>query len=455
ESRRNRHESESVPPISLVSGRRDSIQWLQGSRSTPSAFFFSFTPPSRRSSINPNIPFILFFLVNSISVQIQLSTSSVHGLGFRLPLPARVASPSWVRPRDSFLESWEEKIRAPPAVCARKKESAVLSSRILMKKLDLAMAERDSGFEKLGSRRFTRLSSTVHLPSSSQCGVQGPELSPVVESECLEGELTVVTGDATSFLGDAPGSSPVFEMEGGQVGVSVSSIDQALGRSSMEFSASVGAAMQVGSTQVSLDFSPLVAETLEVVQPAMADLVVAESLQVGGDLGQAVPRQIVGQAVLRQIDGQFVLRQNVGMVVDSPMEGGQQDPSAVGVALRLPSTDGRQQRPLQSADSSCPVAGAGHGGRGGPEVSPMGCGKRDLPCIGDHHGSEWDRVSVGGLASEGMGRSYASAVRPDRQSDVRLHFVPSVIPADGVEVCMLDSDRDELEWGVCLVGHFL
>ncbi|GAB2299477.1 hypothetical protein Dimus_033544 [Dionaea muscipula] len=189
-----------------------------------------------------------------------------------------------------------------------------------MKKLDLAMVERDSGFVKLGSRRFTRLSSTVHLPSSSQRGVQGPELSPIVESECLGGELTVVTGDATSFLGDAPSNSPVFEMEGGQGGVC--------------------------SAQVSLDFSPLVVETLEVVQLAMEDLVVAESLQVGGDLGQAVPRQIVGQAVFRQIDGQVVLRQNIEMVVDSPMERGQQDLSAMEVALRLPSTDGRQQRPL-------------------------------------------------------------------------------------------------------------
>ncbi|GAB2302279.1 hypothetical protein Dimus_036294, partial [Dionaea muscipula] len=55
----------------------------------------------------------------------------------------------------------------------------------------------------------------------------------------------------------------------------------------------------------------------------------------------------------------------------------------------------------------------------------------------------------------GSGQSYASAVRFNRRSDVRLHFVPPVKLDDGEELCMMDSDRDEMEWEPCLVGHFL
>ncbi|GAB2278838.1 hypothetical protein Dimus_013512 [Dionaea muscipula] len=86
----------------------------------------------------------------------------------------------------------------------------------------------------------------------------------------------------------------------------------------------------------------------------------------------------------------------------------------------------------------------GHNGPGGSAVIAGGSGERVF--LGDG-----DRGSVRGLASEGVGRSYASAVGPDLRSDVRLHFVPSVMPADDEEVCTLDSDRDETEWGVCLM----
>ncbi|GAB2288851.1 hypothetical protein Dimus_023160 [Dionaea muscipula] len=68
-----------------------------------------------------------------------------------------------------------------------------------MKKLDLAMAESGSSFEKLGSPRFTRLSSTVRPPSSSQGRVMGTGLSPVAEAECFEGELKEVNGVAPPF----------------------------------------------------------------------------------------------------------------------------------------------------------------------------------------------------------------------------------------------------------------
>ncbi|GAB2302278.1 hypothetical protein Dimus_036293, partial [Dionaea muscipula] len=64
-------------------------------------------------------------------------------------------------------------------------------------------------------------------------------------------------------------------------------------------------------------------------------------------------------------------------------------------------------------------------------------------------------ASVGSGDRGGSGLSYASAVGFGRRSDVRLHFVPSTKLEDGEELCIMDSDRDEMEWELCLVGHFL
>ncbi|GAB2290437.1 hypothetical protein Dimus_024716 [Dionaea muscipula] len=122
---------------------------------------------------------------------------------------------------------------------------------------------------------------------------------------------------------------------------------------------------------------------------------------------------------------------------------------AAGVALRFSSTDGRQQQPPVSTVSN-PKVGVGQSGCGGPTV----CGQQFPPCDGGQV-SGGDSGSGGGNAGEVAGQSYASAVVPDRRSDVRLHFVPSVIPVDGEELCMLNFDKDELESKVCLVGHFL
>ncbi|GAB2302891.1 hypothetical protein Dimus_036885 [Dionaea muscipula] len=87
---------------------------------------------------------------------------------------------------------------------------------------------------------------------------------------------------------------------------------------------------------------------------AVADFVGAASVKVAGVLDQGGGEKVV----VRQDDDLVV----GGFVVD-----GQQVPLVVGVVLRLPSTDGRQQQPSQPADSSCPVAGSGHDGQGGPQ----------------------------------------------------------------------------------------
>ncbi|GAB2290419.1 hypothetical protein Dimus_024697, partial [Dionaea muscipula] len=71
-------------------------------------------------------------------------------------------------------------------------------------------------------------------------------------------------------------------------------------------------------------------------------------------------------------------------MVDGAMEGGQLFRVDAGVALRLPSTDGRQQRLPQSADRSCSVVGEGHDGRGGSVVSQGEGGVQVFHC-GDEH----------------------------------------------------------------------
>ncbi|GAB2278853.1 hypothetical protein Dimus_013527 [Dionaea muscipula] len=124
--------------------------------------------------------------------------------------------------------------------------------------------------------------------------------------------------------------------------------------------------------------------------------------------------------------------------LDASTVGGQQA-LVGGDALRLPSTDGREQQPpLPPAfflrvgeDLSC----CGESEERWQLASPNG-GERVL---------DGGRDLAGGLARGGGGHSYASIVGADQRSDVRLHFVPEVMSLDDKELCMLDSDRDDVE----------
>ncbi|GAB2296343.1 hypothetical protein Dimus_030466 [Dionaea muscipula] len=59
----------------------------------------------------------------------------------------------------------------------------------------------------------------------------------------------------------------------------------------------------------------------------------------------------------------------------------------------------------------------------------------------------------GGLEGCSRGRSYAHVVQVDRWADVELSYLP---PVDGGNtIFMEESDGDTLQWGSCLVGHFL
>ncbi|GAB2295084.1 hypothetical protein Dimus_029263 [Dionaea muscipula] len=200
----------------------------------------------------------------------------------------------------------------------------------------------------------------VRFPSSGRG--KGSGFSPVADSDCLEGDLTEVQGGPTpsmvsDALAGAQDSDSFCEEVGGHdssivtVLGSDSSTAPVLGNSAMELQISDGDAQVLGDIQVSHICSSLVSESLEALHTATVDLhiakedLVSESMEalhtakadllgedsgkVDGEIGQGGG----GRAVKRQDDDLMV----GGVVVD-----GQQVPLAAGVALRLPSTDGRQ-----------------------------------------------------------------------------------------------------------------
>ncbi|GAB2270694.1 hypothetical protein Dimus_005565, partial [Dionaea muscipula] len=71
--------------------------------------------------------------------------------------------------------------------------------------------------------------------------------------------------------------------------------------------------------------------------------------------------------------------------------------------------------------------------------------------------SPMDPVSVmaGGVGQDGRsgGRSYAHVVQVDRRADVELSYLPPV--GGGNTITMEESDGNKIQWGSCLVGHFL
>ncbi|GAB2299386.1 hypothetical protein Dimus_033460, partial [Dionaea muscipula] len=121
-----------------------------------------------------------------------------------------------------------------------------------------------------------------------------------------------------------------------------------------------------GDIQVRLPCTQVKSTFLEDYHSVLADLVVNASVVLGQG-GSAVADSLV----------------SAGLGVDGLMVGGQQGPAVEGVAVRLSSTDGRQQQPLMSTGPSSPMSGEGH--------DPEGSGERD--CLGDGV-----RGSVGGFA---------------------------------------------------------
>ncbi|GAB2275953.1 hypothetical protein Dimus_010699 [Dionaea muscipula] len=375
----------------------------------------------------------------------------------------------------------------------QQKASDRVRARRLVRRLAMVKVMDGEFRARLGCRRSDRLSSPANHAPAALGGVRSSDLKPIdelLESEGVsdtDGSVSVdvklAHGDndnddsgvlmlASSALGDGPVVScpipiPLLPLSGeagalGCVGDSVAAnSDLVPGAVSGEFQVNLsfseepiveavalggdGGSMAVlvaqspgdasVASQGNLSCSQVEPKRLEDFPIGMADLVLNSSVELDGEHGQ-----VVGDVVFSRF--------SAGVGDNGSFVSGQPGPVVEGSDRGRRLIDGRQQQPLMPAVSSFPVSGVGQDGHGGSEVVMVGCGE------GLSRG-DGDGGSGGGIASMGVGRSYASAVDPVRSSDVRLHFVPSVIPDDGEEVCMLDSDRDELEWGVCLVGHFL
>ncbi|GAB2274245.1 hypothetical protein Dimus_009010 [Dionaea muscipula] len=143
-----------------------------------------------------------------------------------LASPERLAPPFGERRRDSILDGWEEELRAQLVTCARKKESVLLSARILRKKLNRAMEESGLIRSNVGCRRSSRLSAPPPSSCSDLANVMFVGLSPVAEVVGSEGELSEETLGAKLGLFDGLSAMdghrqlPVME-ENGVDGVSV------------------------------------------------------------------------------------------------------------------------------------------------------------------------------------------------------------------------------------------
>ncbi|GAB2273698.1 hypothetical protein Dimus_008479, partial [Dionaea muscipula] len=308
---------------------------------------------------------------------------------------SRLAPPSGLQRREGCVDGWEDWLRTYSDPFACKEGAEIRNHRFLKKMENLAKTEDGELRERIGRRRSSRISSsTPHSvsdlgvgrasvdeidasmgfladeisapPVFSELGFsrvvelqpieeilesederdqmidsvinsslgrgKGSGLSVVAVSDCLEGDLTEVQGGLTpSMVSDALTGALDNDSCFDEVGGNEFSIVTILGSDS-------------STATVTSD------STME--HRASIDFVGAASVKVAGVLDQGGGEKVV----VRQDDDLVV----GGFVVD-----GQQVPLVVGVVLRLPSTDGRQQQPSQPADSSCPVAGSGHDGRRG------------------------------------------------------------------------------------------
>ncbi|GAB2292560.1 hypothetical protein Dimus_026796 [Dionaea muscipula] len=321
--------------------------------------------------------------------------------------PARLAPQSGSQRRTGFLDGWEEWLRMYSALYACKEVSAFRYHRFLRKMVNQASAEDGVLRERLGPRRYARISHSVpssisdlgmgrisglpaiveiddsmgvpdderdgsfcpnrDLPSPVGVSDSQPPICPLmssleptqvqIQSEGLgvavtEQVVSSPSSEALDSLSQVCASSmllPLLSSGGSGTGVVVVSSRCVQGLSGdsdspgdpidLEAGAEVAdeqdAAVQANGEVVSAihdrvttDCSSLLTANLVEVPIGLADLEVADSREVMADLVELEVREETGLG-------------DECLVVDDPVEGGQQVPLVVGVALRLPSTDGR------------------------------------------------------------------------------------------------------------------
>ncbi|GAB2296279.1 hypothetical protein Dimus_030404 [Dionaea muscipula] len=353
---------------------------------------------------------------------------------------SELAPLTWPRKRDGFNEGWEDWLLAFQG----KRAPEWKRSRRLVRFLTQAKMADDEIHALLGCRQSRRISPSAY-PVSSELGfARASKLQPIEEIFESEDERAQKSDSAVVHVRDSSSVSGEVEAQPPRCSAVISPLP-----SPLEVSTDACVVeLQDGSAPIETkEDGRLLADAshqspIEGVSSPHPFLLMNSSFtaEQGVDCS-------ADQSFLNVGDMVEVVEERVDSV---EFEDGQLLHVAGGMAVKLSPTDGRQQ-PLPLPAAPMVVEGVGHGGCGAPKV----CGQRDFPRVGDHQGFGGDIEQGGGMASVGESRTYASAVRSDRRSDVRHHFVPSVTPEDGDELCMMDSDRDEMEWEVCLVGHFL
>ncbi|GAB2270689.1 hypothetical protein Dimus_005560 [Dionaea muscipula] len=296
--------------------------------------------------------------------------------------------PFWVRKRDTFVESWEEGIWVHPAVCACKRESEFLHSRILLKRFNRAIAEDGKPPEKLGCRRYSRLSSYSPSSSSDLGSRVASKLSPVAEMVSSspdvfslsfpDGEQEVIDGLAGEHGGGAMVAGDVLS-EPLIMGRAVDGVDDGKGFELLKKPSLIGGAA-VGSTvtgcevqacsssSTELPFLEDAGESTGQVDSTFADggklSVVVASI---AEAGVVLPVTVVSCVPLPTLSGGDVGFGDDGLV----SEEGRVAPVAR-EALRPPPTDGLRHLPTSPVEPVIVGGDATKGSAPGGTATKMG-----------------------------------------------------------------------------------
>ncbi|GAB2271447.1 hypothetical protein Dimus_006284, partial [Dionaea muscipula] len=378
--------------------------------------FDSSTPPIE-------LPILSFSSLTEFEFFVSFCSSirDCASVGSSLGSLVKLAPPSCLRREDSTAGVSEGWLTVYPD--ALKKASARVRARRIVKRLAMAKVKDGDFRAMLGCRRSGRLSSpAIHEPAALGLG-RSSDLKPI--EEALESERVWDTDDAVlvdlklahvdddsddsgvlmrdSALGDGvddscplpapllPFTGEAMDEAGAHEGdgdaadaISVQMPGAVSGEHQVMSSVSedpiVAAVVPGGDggseadspallpgdesdvSQVRLSCSHVEPASLEENPTGLAELMINSSVVLGGVSGQ-----VGGDVAFSRL--------STGLGDIGLMESGQPGPVVEGVALRLPATDGRQQRPLKPVVSSFSVSGVGQDGHGGSEVFPVGGGK--------------------------------------------------------------------------------
>ncbi|GAB2292536.1 hypothetical protein Dimus_026771 [Dionaea muscipula] len=247
-----------------------------------------------------------------------------------------------------------------------------------MKRLTVALREDGEPRVMLGCRRSGRLSSPALSAASVKLGTAG-----VPVEEPLEVPVPVILSGGSEFhsdegsdefgdlLRDSSAECDSSDHDHVPVPCTVMSTPEMAMAMVEEPGVSVAVIpAQSGESQVRASCSRVLSDSPGVLTASVMSNATDSTVLVMDEV------MVMGDEIVQEGDNLAAPFLIAGLGGDGVIEGGQQVPVVVGEAMRLPSTDGRQQRPPTPAGSSCPVTDERHIGSGGAAVMAGGCGER-------------------------------------------------------------------------------